>query len=252
MTAREMFEKLEFTRKLDSKELIYTKALKGTYHCFEITFDLTEKEVELYDDHEDYTINRDLLKAIDKQAEELGVDLMTKKEEYEKAIENIREAFYATTCPEWALEKFATNLDFISISIKEHFEEKDKHFEENIETNFEHYRYEILEYFQDGLAVVKGIPKLCYKTNCNDCDFKINQIGCRQKVKDWLKQPYKKLTYKLNKFEFDLIQTYSDCHESCKFSEFKQLIELKNKGYFKNVDKNELIKDILANCEVVG
>ena len=72
MTASEMFEKLEFTRKLDSKKLIYTKALKGTYHCFEITFDLTEKEVELYDDHEAYTINNDLLKAIDKQAEELG------------------------------------------------------------------------------------------------------------------------------------------------------------------------------------
>lgn len=34
--------------------------------------DLTEKEVELYDDHEYYTINSDLLKAINKQAEELG------------------------------------------------------------------------------------------------------------------------------------------------------------------------------------
>lgn len=31
-----------------------------------------KKEVELYDDHEAYTINNDLLKAIDKQAEELG------------------------------------------------------------------------------------------------------------------------------------------------------------------------------------
>lgn len=72
MTAREMFEKLEYTRNLDSNKLIYTKALKGTYHCFEITFDLTEKEVELYDDHESYTINSALLKAINKQAEELG------------------------------------------------------------------------------------------------------------------------------------------------------------------------------------
>lgn len=26
---------------------------------------------------------------------------------------------------------------------------------------------------------------------------------------------------------------------------------LKEKGYFKNVDKNELIKDIIENCEVV-
>ena len=66
MTAREMFEKLGYIINLDSKKLIYTKALKGTYHCFEITFDLTEKEVELYDDHEAYTINNDLLKAIDK------------------------------------------------------------------------------------------------------------------------------------------------------------------------------------------
>lgn len=42
------------------------------FRYFEITFDLTEKEVELYDDHEAYTINRVLLKAILKQLEELG------------------------------------------------------------------------------------------------------------------------------------------------------------------------------------
>ena len=71
MSAKDMFEKLEYKRNLDSKKLIYTKALKGTYHCFEITFDLTEKEVELYDDHEAYTINRALLKAILKQVDEL-------------------------------------------------------------------------------------------------------------------------------------------------------------------------------------
>ena len=72
MTVSEMFEKLGFTRKLDSKKLIYTKEPKGMFHCFEITFDLTEKEVELYDDHEAYTINKALLKAILKQVEELG------------------------------------------------------------------------------------------------------------------------------------------------------------------------------------
>lgn len=118
------------------------------------------------------------------------------------------------------------------------------------ETNFEHYKYEILEYFQDGLAVVKGIPKLCYKTNCNDCDFKINQEGCRKKVKEWLNQPYEKPVYKLSQFEFDIIQTYRDYNESCKFSDFKQLIELKDKGYFQCVDDNTKVQDILANCEV--
>jgi hypothetical protein len=72
-TAREMFNKLGYTRKLDSEKLIYTKILKYTFnYCFEITFDLLKKEVEFFDDFEDYTINNALLKAIYKQAKELG------------------------------------------------------------------------------------------------------------------------------------------------------------------------------------
>lgn len=73
MTAKEMFEKLGYTRKLDSEKLIYTKYLKCTFnYCFEITFDLTKKEFEFFDDFEDYTISNALLKAICKQAKELG------------------------------------------------------------------------------------------------------------------------------------------------------------------------------------
>lgn len=119
-------------------------------------------------------------------------------------------------------------------------------------TNFEYYKDEILEECSKYLAVVKGRPTLCCETNCNDCDFKINQIGCRETAKYWLKQPYKKLTYKLTKFEFDLIKTYRNCHESCKLSEFKQLIELKDKGYFKDINLDLTIHKILDNCEVVG
>lgn len=72
MNAKEMFEKLGYTRNLDSKKLIYAKELKGMFRYLEITFDLTEKEVELYDDHEAYTINNALLKAIQQQLKELG------------------------------------------------------------------------------------------------------------------------------------------------------------------------------------
>ena len=72
MTASEMFERLGYTRNLNSGKLIYTKNLKGMFRYLEITFDLAEKEVELYDDREAYTVNNALLKAIDKQAEELG------------------------------------------------------------------------------------------------------------------------------------------------------------------------------------
>lgn len=96
MTAREMFEKLGYTRNLDSKKLIYAKELKGMFRYLEITFDLTEKEVELYDDYEDYTINNALLKAIDKQAEELGwleEETCTNESEY-----NLVDGFECSNC----------------------------------------------------------------------------------------------------------------------------------------------------------
>nr|DAH30963.1 MAG TPA: Thaumarchaeal output domain 1 [Caudoviricetes sp.] len=72
MNAEEMFKKLGYKRNLDSKKIIYEKELKGMFHYFEITFNLTEKEVELYDDYEAYTINKALLKAIQQQLKELG------------------------------------------------------------------------------------------------------------------------------------------------------------------------------------
>ena len=74
---------------------------------------------------------------------------------------------------------------------------------------------------------------------------------CREIAKDLLKQSYKKQLYKLSQFEYDLINTYSHVDDRCKFNGCYQLKSLKEKGYFKNVDKNELIKDILANCEVI-
>ena len=72
ITASELFERLGYKRNVQSKKLIYTKNIKGMFRYIEITFDLTEKEIELYDDNEAYTINSVLLKAIYKQAEELG------------------------------------------------------------------------------------------------------------------------------------------------------------------------------------
>lgn len=169
---------------------------------------------------------------------------MKTKQEYIEALERMKESYYNFDNCMSAMNKFKEDINLLTGLVNEHFKE-------NVETNFEHYKYEILEYFQDGLAVVKGIPKLCYKTNCNNCDFKINQEGCRKKVKEWLNQPYKKPTYKLTQFEFDLINTYIYCDENCKFKECKQLKKLKDKGYFKDIDKNAKITDILANCEVV-
>lgn len=117
------------------------------------------------------------------------------------------------------------------------------------ETNFEHYKDEILDCCINNLAVVKGIPKSCSKTDCNDCDFLTIQKDCHEIAKEWLKQPYKKLTYKLTKFEKELLECYSD---ECSFKLFNSLNVMKEKGYFKGIDDNEPIGDILAKCEVVG
>ena len=121
--------------------------------------------------------------------------------------------------------------------------------EEKQETNYEHFKDEIVQKVKYNLAVVNGEPKPCEDTNCDECDFKCS--CCGEKRFEWLASPYKKPTYKLSKFEYDIIQTYRDCHESCKFSEFKQLIELKDKGYFQCVDDNTNIQDVLKNCEVI-
>lgn len=122
--------------------------------------------------------------------------------------------------------------------------------QEKQETNYEHYKDKIIEDGIWNLALVNGTPKRCHNVYCNDCDFKTSR-ECKKKLEEWLKHPYKKLPYKLSQFEFDIIQTYRDCHESCKISEFKQLIELKDKGYFKCIDHDTKIQDVLENCEVI-
>lgn len=116
-------------------------------------------------------------------------------------------------------------------------------------TNLEYYKDEILDNCLKNLAVVKGKPKLCPTTNCSDCDFKGSLIGCHKKVADWLKQLHEKPVYKLTKFEKELLQCYPDIYS---FKVFNSLNGMKEKGYFKGIDDNELIGDILAKCEVVG
>lgn len=208
MNAREMFEELGYSLKVEHNDFIeYSKEDCGhidfyflieakrfySRYCFSPSFQSTAHSITL-----------DEFEAVQKQMKELG----------------------------WLDEK---------TEIKE---------ARNPEvTNLEYYKDEILDNCLESLAVVKGRPKLCYKTNCNDCDFKINQIGCHKKVADWLKQTHEKPVYKLTKFEKELLECYSDVYS---FKVFNSLNGMKEKGYFKGIDDNELIGDILAKCEVVG
>lgn len=134
------------------------------------------------------------------------------------------------------------------MTAKEMFEEEKQEIKQ--ETNFEHYKDEILEDYAQNLAVVKGRPALCYKTNCNDCDFKINQIGCREKAKDWINKPYEKPKYKLTQFEYDLLSVCKDYKTYNNIANQIHLFKMREKGYFKNIDTNIPIREILDNCEV--
>lgn len=171
---------------------------------------------------------------------------MKTKQEYIDALERMKESYYNFDNCISAINKFKEDISLITELVNEHFKE-------NVETNFEHFKDEIIEDYSQNLAVVKGRPTLCYKTNCNDCDFKINQIGCREKAKDWLKKPYKKLTYKLTKFEIDLLQSCSQGYSpKYQFKNINSLTEMRKNGYFKGVNRDATIEEIIAKSEVVG
>ena len=120
------------------------------------------------------------------------------------------------------------------------------------ETNFDHYKDRILDCCIDNLAVVKGIPKSCSKIDCNDCDFLTIKKECCEIAKDWLKQPYKKMTYKLTKFEIDLLQSCSQGYSpKYQFKNINSLTEMRKNGYFNGVNRDATIEEIIAKSEVV-
>lgn len=123
--------------------------------------------------------------------------------------------------------------------------------EKKQETNLDHYKYEILEACMWDLAVVKGKPKQCNKTNCSDCDFKSSLKGCHKKVMDWLKQPYEKPKYKITQFEYDLLSVYKDYKTYNNIANQIHLFKMCEKGYFRDVDTKIPICEILDNCEVI-
>lgn len=119
---------------------------------------------------------------------------------------------------------------------------------QGLETNLDHYKYEILGNSMWNLAVVKGKPKRCDCTVCGDCDFYKNGTEyCLKESMGWLEQQYIKPNYKITKFEKDLLQSYPSKY---KFQDIPVLDRMKEKGYFKGVNGDAAIEDILADCEI--
>lgn len=119
-------------------------------------------------------------------------------------------------------------------------------------TNLEYYKDEILEKCMWNLALVDGKPKRCNQTRCNDCEFnKDIPRKCHKRTIEWLKQTHIKPTYKLTQFEYDLLSVHKDYKTYNQIANQTHLFKMHEKGYFKGVDDNELIGDILTKCEVV-
>lgn len=121
------------------------------------------------------------------------------------------------------------------------------------ETNLDHFKHEILENCLWNLAVAKGKPTRCDRIRCSDCEFnKDRSRGCHEKAMEWLEQPCKAPAIKLTKFEIDLLQSYlkSSLLSGYEFKSMAILKRMKGKGYFKDVDEDATIEDILADCDI--
>ncbi len=168
---------------------------------------------------------------------------MTTKEEYIDALNRMEEVYYNFDGCMSAMNMFKEGVNLLTGLVNEHFEEK-------AETNYKHYKDEVIQSVKYNLAVVNGEPKPCGDINCDECDFK-DSGECVKRVREWLNQQYKEPTYKLSQFEYDLLNAYKDCGMLKPISHYSAMQELHEKGYFKDEDKNELIKDILEHCEVI-
>lgn len=159
--------------------------------------------------------------------------MMKTKQEYIDALDRM----------ESAMSRFKEDVNLLYGLVNECFESKQ-------ETNYEHFKDEIIENSGYCFALVDGKPHKCSDVNCCDCGFSTGH-GCSEKIKEWLKKPYKKQKYKLSRFEYDLLETYKAKGMRQSIRNYSILFDLNEKGHFKGVDLKATIDEILDNCEVI-
>lgn len=167
---------------------------------------------------------------------------MKTKDEYKEALTRMYNMCRFSDESEQIKGQFNEDVKLLYELVNEHFESKQ-------ETNLDHYKDEIIELFSEDLAISKGKVVKCRKISCSECDFFSKNRHCigTYRTINWFKQPYGKPTYKLTQFEYDLLQNYNG---RLRFIDMNTLYCMKEKGYFKGIDENETVGDILANCEV--
>lgn len=165
---------------------------------------------------------------------------MATKEEYINALDSMEEVYYNFDGCMSAMNMFKEGVNLLTGLVNEHFKEKQ-------ETNCEHFKNEIKDK-QFDFAVIDGKVSPCKERFCDKCLFNSTERSCDIAKTKWLYKWHKK-KYKLTQFECDLLQSHADGY---RFKDISPLTKMKEKGYFKDVDnKNEKIKDIVENCEVI-
>lgn len=122
-------------------------------------------------------------------------------------------------------------------------------FGEKQETNLEHYFEDLLN-VEVSYGFKDGKIRHCYTMDCDGCVF--NQGNCNKERFMWLASPYEKPRCRLSRFEFDLLDIYKKCGMQKCITNYSTLLELNEKGYFKEVDLEAPIGEILENCEIKG
>lgn len=171
---------------------------------------------------------------------------MATKQEYIDALDSMEQTYYNFDNCISAMNKFKEDINLLYGLVNEHFEEKQ-------ETNYEHFKDEIIESCIDELAISKGKVVKCCAIPCSECDFEDKNGHCigNHEIMKWLKQPYKKLPYKLSQWEYDLLSAYKNRGMQKCISNYGTLLDMYGKGHFKGIDKNTPIHEILDNCKVV-
>lgn len=177
---------------------------------------------------------------------------MVKKQECEEAINEICKKCYEKHELEYGCQpvncafRAFDNEDCPTVMVLKKLIQE--HFEERQETNLEHYYNDILK-LNGSFSLINGKIGICQGICCSRCAF--NKDYCQVGRMEWLKQPYKKPTYKLSQFEYDLINAFDSCKECCLLNEIECLKKLREKGYFKGIDPFTKVHEIIDNCEVI-
>lgn len=131
---------------------------------------------------------------------------------------------------------------------------KKKKFVMTKETNLEHYLEQIKKIEDyDSFCIRKDDQALCAcgEINCNRCLFG-DEGNCAVARIRWLACPYiEDSRYRLTKAEYDILDAYVQESYPGTFKQFSNLMCMKEKGYFKNVDPGKELKEILKNCVVI-